>query len=53
MRCLEVSPVIDWKHDAVGLDENVQKVDMHHTGHSSYINSLVHIAQDVRIECPL
>jgi hypothetical protein len=53
MHCLEVIPVIGWKHDAVELDETVRKVDMHHTGHSLYIDFLVHIVQDVKIKSPL
>ena len=49
MHYLEVTPVIDWKHDVVELDETVQKADMPHTVRSSYINSLVHIVKDVEI----
>jgi hypothetical protein len=51
MHCLEVTPVSGWRHDAVELDETVQKVDMHHTVHSSYINPLVHTVEDVEFEC--
>jgi hypothetical protein len=51
MHCLEVTPASGWKHGAVELDETVQKVDIHQTVRSSYINSLVHTVEDVEFGC--
>lgn len=49
MHYLEVTPVIDWKHDAVDLDKTVQRVDIPHTVRSSYIMQ-VHTVKDVKLE---